>query len=359
LRWEYYVGGMFGLVLGFVLQVGNQPEDLVSKAITAGMRSVVWFAAFALLENLAWTARGRALALTAGVAALLLNLSVSGGIGFPSVAGPLWAAAALALAAVGHPPSASLPTPSAASRLLPLPVFAALALAYLVYVFSPVTSGAAMRLKGEETGRAFLDRITKNEGATFLGPLARFKKAVIGPLDEAVQDDPDDARNYAARATWKGHLWRLELLAGVDHVQARPVADEAVADAVRAQQLDPESPRGYLAEYGLRLSFAQMLEQVAKKQAGTPRGRELAALADDQYRLAAAVLTRYQPHDPTNPTVGYQIASALMKAGDKGPGRAEAAATLALDDRLSRPTRRLTDPQRKELRRWIEGRPAG
>src|SRR5262249_32324510 len=78
-RWEYYIGGSLGLLLGFVLRVGAlPPEDVLGEAVGAGLRAVVWFAAFALYERVRWTDAERVGALAAGVAALLLHLTLQG-----------------------------------------------------------------------------------------------------------------------------------------------------------------------------------------------------------------------------------------------------------------------------------------
>ena len=95
-RWEFYVGGMFGLLLTFVLRISELPKDeIVSETVKAGVASVFWFGAFALFEQIRWSKQARLLVLVAGVTAMLLNLLVSGGINDPSVAGLLWCAAAL------------------------------------------------------------------------------------------------------------------------------------------------------------------------------------------------------------------------------------------------------------------------
>jgi hypothetical protein len=361
LRWEYYVGGMFGLLLGFVLRVSSSPPDeIMTQAWAAGLRSVVWFAAFGLLEGVPWTARGRALVLTAGVAALLLNLGVSGGIAFPSVAGPLWVAAALALASANDAPQSAIRNPqSAIGRVLPLPVFAGLALAYLVYVMEPVSRAAALREEAEASGRAILDQVNKNPGATFKDPLGLYRKAVIGPLDEAVKADPDDARNEAVRAYWYGELYRLELLAGVSARQARPDADKAADAARQAQRLAPDSFIGYAAEYQVRTLFARLSEIATRNTKDKGLATELEGQAREQYHLAGQALDRFLPTDPTNPILRYQIAEALHRAGDEAGARKFAAAALDLDGRLTRPTRRLTDPQRQELRQWAKEAPGG
>ncbi len=353
LRWEYYVGGMFGLLLGFVLRAGEgQSGDVVGEGIAAGVRSVAWFGAFALLESVPWTARGRALALAAGAAALLLNLTVSGGISFPSVAGPLWVVMAVALAAV-TPEREGKEAASPAARFLPLPVFAALALSYLVYVFTPVTTGRDLVKKGDEAGQKFLEQIAKNPAASYLRPFRVFKDTVTGPLDEAAKENPDDARIQAVRGNWYGQLWRLELMAGIDHRDAVREAETAVKAAVRAQQLDPKEARGYLAEYHLHELFAEMLQLVADKQADKTRKGELEDQVREEYRRGAGALDRHVPDDPANPVLRYRIAEALFKAGDQAAGKEAAEASLALDLRLKGTTRSLTDPQRKELRRRL------
>jgi hypothetical protein len=316
------------------------------------VRSVAWFGAFALLESVPWTARGRALALAAGVAALLLNLTVSGGIAFPSVAGPLWVVMAVALAAV-TPESEGKEAASRVARFGPLPVFAALGLSYLVYAFTPVTVGRALVQKGDEAGQHFLEQIAKHPDATYVRPFPLFREKVTKPLEEAAQEDPDDARIQAIRANWYGELWQLELMGGRDHRKALPDAETAVGAAVRAQQLDPGEARGYLAEYRLHERFAEMLRLVADKQADRGRKGELEDQVREEYRRGAQALMRHVPNDPANPVLRYRIAVAFFQAGDEAAGKEAAEAALELDLGLKGTARRLTDPQRKDLRKRL------
>src|SRR5207237_94084 len=49
LRWEFYVGGMFGLLLAFVLRATELSQDeLILEAVKAGVGSIFWFGSFAL-----------------------------------------------------------------------------------------------------------------------------------------------------------------------------------------------------------------------------------------------------------------------------------------------------------------------
>ncbi len=207
--------------------------------------------------------------------------------------------------------------------------------------------------KGEAAGRAFLDKVATNPSAVFLAPIKRFKEKVTEPLDEAAREDPDDARIQAVRAAWYGQLFDLELKGGFNPLRALEVAETAVKAAVRAQQLDPGEARGYLSEYQLRLFFAWRLKTAAKNPANKDRKGKMEDDAREQYRLAAQALARHVPDDPSNPIYRYQIALALFDGDDQAGGKAWAEEALALDSRLTRLQRRLTDPQREELRKRL------
>ena len=103
-RWEFYLGGIGGLLLGFVVRaMGQTPDGVLVEGAMAAVRSLIWLMVFALVYALPWSGRGKVLALAGGVTALLLNLLVSGGINFPSVAQPLWVMVALTLNALPIP----------------------------------------------------------------------------------------------------------------------------------------------------------------------------------------------------------------------------------------------------------------
>jgi hypothetical protein len=368
IRWELYAGGMLGLLLGFVLRVQESvPEAIISEAVNAGLRSLVWFAAFALFERVPWTERGRAGALTAGVAALLLNLCVSGGIGFPSVAGPLLVCMALALAIVRPAPAAWL------SRqrwfvTFPLPVLVGVALVYFVFVFFPVTSSASATRRALGHGLRFFEEMDKKPGERSIQEPARFiHENVLGPLEEAVKDDPDNARTHVLLAGWYGRAFRIFVPPNARYREA------ALDEARRAQQLDPESRAGYQAEYQLHKDFIELFNQLRERERQAEakekdpkkkaeHGRQATVynvLAREEYRRAAAALLRYLPNDPTDPRLRYEIADALVHAGEDRKGRQEAGEALRLDEGAPEGPRRLTAPQRVQIRQWLgEAAPA-
>jgi hypothetical protein len=360
-RWEFYAAGVIGLLLGFVIRVaGTEGGSLLESMATACLRSFVWFAAFALLEGVVWPARARALALTAGVIALLVNLTVSGGIAFPSVATFLWAAAALALnAAAASRSEVPVRAVERALQIAAVPLMAGMAIVYLGLVFYPVTTSAALVQQARSDGELYRDQLEKGKGTIARQPISYLRRLILKLLDEASRLTPDDARVQALLAPWYGELWRLELLRDQEVAAPRPQAVKAVEAAVAAQRLDPDGIQGYMAEYQLRIFFAQEWEALAQRRANQDIAAQLRKDARVEYVRAAEALRRYLPHDPTDLTTRYLRARALFLAGDTGGAGRLAAETLRIDEGLTRPTRRLSQEQLKDLRHWAAGRPAG
>jgi hypothetical protein len=352
IRWDFYLGGMFGLLLGFVLRVDQaSPNTVIAEAIVAGVRSVVWFAAFGLFERLEWSARGRALALTAGVLGLFVNLCVSGGIAFPSVAGPMWIAVALALNARSLEPSTWLSRPGPA-MILPLPILGTLALGYGLYVFYPISSSDSLQREAVQRAAYFRAEGGKSRSIG-PNPSAWLQKNVVDRLEQAARLTPEDARLQVQLARWYVLLWERNLL--VTHRSDVGIAEKAILHAHRAEQLDPDGGQGYLAEYHLLMQFGSIKVEVAKN--GPNRDplhvHELEVTARQQYEKAAEVLERYLPNDPTSPQLQYDLARAWFNAGNEEKGREHAEAAQELDDKTTSPSRKLLDRQRVIIRKWL------
>jgi O-antigen ligase len=390
-RWEFYLGGMLGLILGFVLHVVANPplgyvispaDRIQGEGVIAAIRSLFWFASFAVLERIDWSARVRGLVLTAGAGALLLNLLVSGGIGFPSVACLLLAVMALALNSWGERPLA-WPRPSRLLLTLPVPALIALTLIYFVTVFYPVTAAATLRHRALAGGRFLIEKNrvlgSRRANEVLVGKL---EGAVLAPLTQALALDPGDARIPLDLAKWEAQIWAVD---PHDEKHARL----AVAWAEVAIQRDPESLDGYQTLYELRKMFAsrkeQSLEQVTYRLSSPVRcwlfggAYQVAYLADqrktkpdeftayqkkleenlkeakNQHRFAAEALARYLPRDPTNVEVRYLVADAWFQAGDLERARNLALEALLLDKQLTHPSRKLTDEQRERLSRLFQG----
>ena len=333
IAWEYYIGGMCGLVLGFVLRMttGNySPAQVLGEGGIACARCFVWLTAFVLFERVAWSGRARVAALTAGVAAALCILMVSPGIGLPSLTVPLWAAVALGLNGLPQPANAWL-NRSPAARILPLPAAALVALLFFLNVFNPVAAGADKVREADANGKRYQADTLRHDPRFFDYKDSQHSdfliKEVLGPLQKAAEYDPDDARPHVLLAYWVGEFWII-------NANKTVLTQTALVAAHDAEKIDPLGRDGYDAEYRLRMEFARALEgadrmpglaigpayrpalretrrpdpmgreaieQAKAKYAEALRTGELKVNASEpaiQYLEAADVLKRYLPNDP-------------------------------------------------------------
>jgi O-antigen ligase len=373
LRWEFYLGGMFGLLLGFVLRVGDRdPSAILTEGFLAGGRSLVWFASFALFEQLVWPERVRVTALAGGVAALLLALTMSGGIGFPSVAGPLWVVVALALNGLNPTPLAVVAR-LGVLRALPVPALTAVAMLYFLYVFYPVTAAENSTRKALTAGRFYLeDRERKEDERQIKGsPSAYLRNRVIGRLREAAGLDPDNARTFVHLANWYGELWSATRPVGPSSANQNSLHD-ALDHSGAAEKRDPEGTAPLLARWQLyRLAAGVFTDQAARsrkereKETDTKKKENLARqvhilqkYATQYNELAVAPLRRLTQLDPSDAGLCYRLAEALFQADKKEAAREEARAALRLDE-TTHPARKLSNEQREQLQKWLGTAPPG
>jgi hypothetical protein len=362
IRWEFYLGGMFGLLLGFVLRIYvASPSTIVTETWAAAVRAVVWFAAYGLLERLDWSPRARVLALTTGIGALLVNLCVSDGIAFPALAGLLWVGVALALNAVELKPVAWL-SRAGAAVILPVPIFAGLLLAYGIYILYPILAAdglvreaiTAVAFYQEEGSKPPAQRVAvlRNDPDKFI------QQKVIQRLVEATRLTPDDARLWVQLAWWTGNRWDLRR-----HRLRRAdpeLEKQALEYGKRAVRLDPHGAGGYLVQYRLRMDrFGRAFEEEAHQQPNQDPlfVHEKVESARKQYELAARTLEQFLPNDPHDAALHYGLTEGWFKAGDKAKGQEHAVEALRLDDLASLPARKLTDPQREQVRKWLQAPP--
>jgi hypothetical protein len=368
-RWEFYVGGMLGLLLAFGLRVADKSPDAIKiEAITSGVLSVFWFAAYGLFEQVKWSDRARALALAAGVSATLLNLLVSGGINFAAVALPLWCAVALALNSADLTPNAWV---GRFKPLLyvPLPVLAGLAVAYLTNVFYPVVDCVTLMKSTTEKRQ----NLANQAGPPPFAGAARtiFGPAMTEPLEKALrEEDPGYARLCLYLAEFYADIWRPSATARqrVNLDEPNALVQKALDKAARAQYLDPEGRDGYLVEYQLRRRFAWGWDMrdappTALGLGGRMAQAELMKTRPDyellmdrrreQYRLAADAIRKVIDRDPFNANWHYQLAETLYLAGDDADADREAGIAARLHDNNAWPTRRLTNEHRAQIDRWL------
>jgi hypothetical protein len=336
-RWTFYLGGAAGLLFALLLRAFGEPgENIIREAVASGVRSVIWFLAFALFDSIPWTGPSRTLALTAGVLALLVNLTVSGGIGFPALATLLWVVAALALN--GNQPDRVWTARGWLGRVLPLPVLTVVLLLYLS-VFLPVSDCLTAR---DEARRYFepalgliheaLDQTpTASDAASKIMTAGTYlHRGVLKPLEQAAAADPTNAGPLVELANWNRERWRL-------FPGERGLREKAVGYARRAQKLDPDGKDGYLAEYYLYVTFARHAKQNAA----------------EQYASAAAALEKAVRLDPTEARLRFLLAEAYFGSGNTVGGRQEAEKAWQRDQEATEPVRKLEPPQREQVRKWL------
>lgn len=388
--WEFYLGGMAGLILGFLLSSWHQSADeKLLGGVAAGARSLFWFPAFALFFSLRWSGSIRTLALGAGIAVLLLNLCLSGGISIPAVAQLLWIIAAIVLA-----PAASVPADRKASgslgflmRFLPIPILGGLGLLYSTMFVEPVATGAhlaRLALHAENYLPVLNDptyagvpediktRIRRN-------PPSFVEQSVLRPLELAAEANPGDSRYRLSLANYTGVLWQL---VRNDPRFSESIRDQARAHALDCQRMDPLNREGYLTEARLDAMFAahslarswqpslalmvpwgpfpQMLPiqplgvlvQLTESRYLKPGLRT----ARQEYEQAAAALGHAVDLSPTQPYTRFEYMGALISAGRITEAERQANELLRRDRAAAHRSRRLTDPQREHIYRWLQSR---
>ncbi len=238
-RWTFYIGGIFGLLVSFVLRASNMHKDEVTyEAIIAGLESLLWFGSFALFEQIRWTGRGKALVLTGGIAALLINLLVSGGLGVPQLATLLWVMVALALN--------TFPTPGFRGlSSKPLMGYGAaagvvsVAFAYFIMVMLPVTT----------TWQALNSNLED--------------KQLLAKLEAANIQDPGNAQLQSHLANIYALQWGSALQVPGSGRDANELWKKATEFMAAAQRSDPHGKDGYNTDYQIhkyRASVYAILE---------------------------------------------------------------------------------------------------
>src|SRR5262249_39186117 len=155
----------------------------------------------------------------------------------------------------------------------------------------------------------------------------------ILPVHKAQKSDPANIFPLLDLAYWYGEKWKL-----APNLEIR---NQAALFADVATKLDPEGKDGYLAAYRLNLLFAQF------SQTGTKTF----------YDFAVNAMRQVVRRDPTEVRLRYQLAEVLFQAGNEADGKLQAEEALRLDQLATQPTRKLTNPQREQIQKWLAGTP--
>src|SRR5262249_4217750 len=267
--WEFYLGGMSGLILGFVLTFSTSelvfPADatasdrffmFIYKYHAALLRSLIWFPAFALFLGVRVSGWARSGAMIAGLAILLLNLCVSDGITLPAVALPLWIVIALVLAAGDAKRANQVPGQAGQFnfllRILPIPVAGILVLIYAGTYWEPTAHGARMVRATlhatEELAQAMNPPpdgllISENRAREIRSDRVGFIRShILRPLQIAEEANPDDMRYVRMQADWQRVIWQLSR--GSSRRDA--IQLDALAKIAKAIENDPVNRENWL-----------------------------------------------------------------------------------------------------------------
>lgn len=338
--WEFYFGGMLGLLVAFVARTaGLAPQQIGDEAAAALLRSGIWFGTFALYASVPWSGRSLVFALTAGIIALLLNLLVSGGFSQPAVAQPLWIVAALALAAQHRPATVPASTPAALACLWPLPVFLAACLAFFLLAFTPVMNSATHRSQfnlARETFRLVRQKRGDTAALAYIQPAAP-------PLDQAIKADPGNIVPLIDKGAWCLELAEFLRIAMQDNrsddFRGLRYIDPAVEAFQQAHQLDPFNREPLLNLFQVYLRFAIAFEEKRS----------------EHLRAAEALIPQIlQLYPPDAARLHFELAGTYFKVMNVDAGKRHAQMALELDEKGTSPTHKLTDRQRRQVRQWLE-----
>ncbi|HKB04444.1 MAG TPA: hypothetical protein VKD90_19635, partial [Gemmataceae bacterium] len=313
-RWEYYLGGVVGLLFGFLWTVGEMPAEAPAREVfnlgaAAVFRAALWFTAFALLETIRPAPRDLGRAALVGVGFVLVLGIFSDAAGRPTVLFPLGVVLALAgnfrrPIEVGGPPG-----PWTRPVLVSGTVAAAtLAVAYLVMAAVPAWATAASIRQARMASRHYPELARKIEvarpGAERANAITAARNYLVGdivnPLVDAANRDPTNATLLLEVARWRRPFWEHELVLNPEN--AARVADETRKLAEKAGDLDP---RNLAAKRNLfealllyrRGSTAKQPERIAalNKLIGQIAEREPAAEVPLRLRVVRMLLDRGDP----------------------------------------------------------------
>jgi hypothetical protein len=336
---------MAGLILGFMLWTTdlskeNISDQLIYGGFLAGIRSLIWFAAFGLYESMAWGGRQRALALVLGVIALLANLSISGGISFPSVAQPMWIVAALALNSLPQPALLAPKQKSWLATMAPLPIAAVACLGFYVFIYSPVVScSSPLREARKYYGTYSIEMANAQSAETPSAAqesAAKARKAltyIVSQLQSAAWGSPKQKENavlvdpFVELAQWQGEESKQVYRKGASLIETRQQAAKA------ATRLDPEGTEGYWAEYQANMTFAKAATKEVRKF----------------YESALQAMAELVKREPTEARFHFLLADLHYLLNESSSWEKEADEAMRLDEISTDPTRKLKPSQRLRI----------
>jgi hypothetical protein len=345
-RWEFYLGGVVGLLLGFLWTFGETPAEAPAGEVfklgaAAVFRAILWFTAFALLETIRPAARDLGRAALVGVAFTLAFALFSDAPGKPTVLFPLGVMLALAINFRRSPEPEGPPGPWTRPVLVTGTIASAiLAVAYLVTAAVPAWATAGSVRQARMASRHYPELVRKIDAARPGAERANAVTAarnylvadIVNPLVDAARRDPTNAALLLELAHWRRPLWDHERVLNPEN--AARVADETRKLAERASELDPHN----LA--GKRSLFEALL--LYRRQSTAKQPERIAALN----KLIGQIAER-EPGEEV--PLRLRVVRMLLDRGDLEGLEAEVTTLLGLNRVVGSPHGRLTDEQKADV----------
>jgi MFS family permease len=264
-RWEFYHGGVAGLVLGMIMATGDIPaeadasEMLRLGAVAAG-RALLWFGALALLEEVFISSRTLMRSLLPGIVMVAILGIVSDGLDSPALLQPFWLATTIFLTFLSRNRERQPSMPIAWSCV---PVAVAIVVANAVHVYIPGIATASAVRSARGASKAFPHAHWKTLGSKDLDHIKFVHDAddfvyseIVKPLDRALEVDTANSSLRLEKARWLRWHWHYLQELRNDQ-QARSVAIKLLQLANEAEQVDSHNLGGKLSQFESLILFAR------------------------------------------------------------------------------------------------------
>lgn len=344
-RWEFYLGGIAGLLGGFLGSIGQMPaESPVWEVYNVGGfaigRGIIWLAAFGILEK----TTSQLSTIRTGATWALVVIGISGlfseAAGFSSILFFVPMLIAITLRSEANVLIKAVKNVPIFQSLTFLLMTAFIFICFVIIYAAPAiqTSGAvrkarmASRLYPEIEHQIQLAKNPVERANARTRAINFLQGRIIKPLRDASESEPNNAALHLEIARWERTLWKQ--LLHVDTGEAAKLGKDILKTASKAASLDPKNIAGEQSILESLLLYRQ--ESNSKPQERLEAfNKHLKIVVEKSPKLEVG----YR----------YRMMSALLKAKDVSGIESEIVSLLRLNRVEGNPHGKMTDNQLKDL----------